>query len=122
MSLEGDFCDYYSVLELDRSAHVDDIKRAYRTKLLQVHPDKNPNADPVRARTPASGCLAFACRCTVATLCLPVAAHLSVAVLSHLPLRSATRRTFAACSRPSTRCQMLSSGRIMTQRTLRSSR
>ena len=63
----GDFCDYYSVLELDRSAHVDDIKRAYRTKLLQVHPDKNPNADPVRARTPASGCLAF----PVAALLLP---------------------------------------------------
>ena len=48
---EGDFCDYYSVLDLDRDAHADDIKRAYRTKLLQVHPDKNPDADPVRNAT-----------------------------------------------------------------------
>jgi DnaJ-domain-containing protein 1 len=43
---EGDFCDYYAVLDLEKSAHQDDIKRAYRTKLLQVHPDKNPDADP----------------------------------------------------------------------------
>ncbi len=50
---EGDFCDYYSVLDLDRSAHPDDIRRAYRAKLLQVHPDKNPNADPVRSQCSA---------------------------------------------------------------------
>lgn len=45
------------MLDLDRSAHVDDIRRAYRAKLLQVHPDKNPDADPVRGgRSPATIC------------------------------------------------------------------
>jgi len=34
--------DYYDVLDVDRSATADDIKRAYRKKALQYHPDKNP--------------------------------------------------------------------------------
>lgn len=35
--------DYYEVLELDKSASVSEIKKAYRQKAKQYHPDLNPD-------------------------------------------------------------------------------
>lgn len=34
--------DYYDILEVARAASIDDIKKAYRKKAVQFHPDKNP--------------------------------------------------------------------------------
>ncbi|XP_047402798.1 dnaJ homolog subfamily B member 2 isoform X2 [Sciurus carolinensis] len=34
---------YYEILDVPRSATADDIKKAYRRKALQWHPDKNPD-------------------------------------------------------------------------------
>src|SRR3979409_308254 len=38
-----DFVDYYKVLELDKKATPDDIKKAYRKLARKMHPDLNPN-------------------------------------------------------------------------------
>lgn len=42
--------DYYEVLNIDRNASKDDIKRAFRKSALKYHPDHNPNDKDAEAK------------------------------------------------------------------------
>lgn len=42
--------DYYEILGVDRSAGVDDIKKAYRQLALKFHPDRNPGNSEAEAK------------------------------------------------------------------------
>ena len=33
--------EYYSILEIERNANADEIKRAYRKKAMELHPDRH---------------------------------------------------------------------------------
>lgn len=42
--------DYYSILGVDRNATEDQIKKAYRKKAMELHPDKNPGNAEAEAK------------------------------------------------------------------------
>ena len=45
-----DFKDYYKILEVDKKASADDIKKTYRKLAKKYHPDKNPNDSTAEAK------------------------------------------------------------------------
>ena len=42
--------DYYEVLGIDKNASADEIKKAYRKKAKQYHPDLNPGDKEAEAK------------------------------------------------------------------------
>jgi curved DNA-binding protein CbpA len=47
---EAESIDFYELLGISRDASIRDVKRAYRTKVLEVHPDHNPGCVDCESR------------------------------------------------------------------------
>ena len=47
--------DYYEVLEVEKTASVDEIKKAYRKKAIQYHPGQKPWRQGSRREVQRSG-------------------------------------------------------------------
>lgn len=45
-----DFVDYYKILELDKGASTEDVKKAYRKLARKHHPDLNPNDEAAKKK------------------------------------------------------------------------
>ena len=63
--------DYYKILGVDKSASEADIKKAYRKKSLEWHPDRHP---PEMKEEVRYVCVCVVCLC----VCMCVLAHVCV--------------------------------------------
>ena len=65
--------DYYAILEVEKTATVEVIKKAYRQKAMQFHPDRNPGdtvaEEKFKACTEAYECPVSYTHLTLPTIC-----------------------------------------------------
>ena len=47
-ALSSDFVEYYGLLGVDRDVATEDLKRVFRKRSVELHPDKNRSSDAVR--------------------------------------------------------------------------